>query len=61
MRDKIYPHIDTTVVNNCEYTFTCTNCKYTEQRLQMTAKGGKLVQSRFINAHKNCKPIKQNT
>jgi len=25
----------------------------------MTAKGGKLVQIRFIKAHKDCKPLKQ--
>ena len=50
MKDKVHKHIDITVVNGKEYTFTCTVCKYTEQRLQLTAKGGELCKKRFVKA-----------
>ena len=46
--NKLHKHIDITVVNGKEYTFTCTVCKYTEQRLQLTAKGGAIVTGKQI-------------
>ena len=52
--NKLHKHIDITVVNGKEYTFTCTVCKYTEQRLQLTAKGDELCKKRFVKAHEKC-------
>lgn len=47
-------HIHTTVTNNTEYTFTCTVCKYTENRLLLTAKGAIKVSNNFKKQHEKC-------
>ena len=61
MLDKQHTHIDIFVLNEKEYFFTCTVCKYTENRLLLTAKGAIKVSNNFKKQHEKCgKKLTQN-
>ena len=42
-----------TVAKDVDYTFTCTACKYTETRLQLTRRSGKLLENKFRKSNDN--------